>query len=461
MDLTPRLNNEELRQQPSEDRVNYRKFLRYVPSWGVVLGVLAVGLLAGWFAGRNSVRITDAPQVVDQPEQIPSIAPPTAKEDYPQDQSLVWLTGVLPRGSSLYNCLVRQGVSPQEIFKLQQALKPLFNLRKCPAGSSYQLALDNQNRIVKFSYRPNAIDLYSIRLSPEGNLEALKEKIQTRVVKIEGEISSSLYQTLLRLGHSAEVVMQLADIFAWQIDFLTEPRPEDQFKLVVEEEYREKAKRPKRILAAQYRGRLTGEHTAIFFCDPSGHCDYYTPEGKSLHKAFLRAPLKYRRISSHFSYRRLHPILRVWRPHLGIDYAAPIGTPVSAIGDGVVTKKGWTRDGGNFLKLRHSNGYTSTYCHLSRFAKRIKQGRKVRQGDVIAYVGSTGMSTGPHLYFAISRNGKEINFLKMKLPSATSVEHRYLSQFSQTKEERLAMLNSPVDSGYVVLQPGEETSAIE
>ncbi len=458
MDLTPRIENGQEGQQPSEARANSRKFLRGVPPWGVALGILAAGLLAGWFGGRNSVKPGDSPQVVNQPQQTPSDVPSAAKEDYPEDQSLKWLKGVLPRGSSLYLCLVGQGVGPEEVFKLQKALKPLFDLRKCPAGSRYQLALDGQGRVAQFIYQPNAIDLYSVHLSPQGSLEAAKEKNQTRVVKIEGEINSSLYEAVLELGHSAEVAMQLADIFAWQIDFLTEPRPGDRFKLVVEEEYRGKAKRPKRILAAQYKGKLTGEHTAIFFCDPSGHCDYYTLEGKSLRKAFLRAPLKYRRISSHFSYRRLHPILRIWRPHLGIDYAAPIGTPVSAIGDGVVIKKGWNRDGGKFLKLRHPNGYTSTYCHLSRFAKGIKPGVKVRQGEVIAYVGSTGLSTGPHLYFAISKNGKKINFLKMKLPSASSVDPKYLSQFSRVKEERLAMLNSPADSDYVVLQPEKEIS---
>ena len=215
----------------------------------------------------------------------------------------------------------------------------------------------------------------------------------------------------------------------------------DPHNSIYEEEEQNNFSRPRRILAAQYEGKLTGKHTAILFEDSNGQRDYYTPEGKSLKKAFLRAPLKYKYISSPFSYSRLHPILRIRRPHLGIDYAAPIGTPVVAIAEGVVTMVSYANDCGRYIKIKHLKGYESVYAHLSRYAKGIKKGVHVRQGQIIGYVGSSGLSTGPHLYFAISKNGKRINFLKMKMPSISSINPEYISQFEEIKKEYLSLLN--------------------
>jgi len=245
---------------------------------------------------------------------------------------------------------------------------------------------------------------------------------------------------MVQLGQSPELTMRFADIFAWQIDFLTEPRPGDTFKFIWEKSYKEgKEFSDGRILVAQYLGE-EGSHTAILFEDPEGHKDYYTVKGESLRKEFLRSPLNYRRISSHFSYRRFHPILKYYRPHFGIDYAAPFGTPVVSIGDGVVTYVGWKGDYGRFVKIRHRNGYYSTYGHFSRYGRGIGRGENVEQGQVVGYVGGTGLATGPHLDFRVIRNGKFVNFLKIQIPAAESIKDKFKGEFEITKRDRLYQL---------------------
>jgi murein DD-endopeptidase MepM/ murein hydrolase activator NlpD len=247
---------------------------------------------------------------------------------------------------------------------------------------------------------------------------------------------------MLECADSPQLALQLAEIFAWQIDFLTECREGDTFKILVEKQYRGDFYRWGKILAARYKGEFLSEHTAILFEDPAGYIDYYTEEGKSLRKAFLRAPLNYKYISSYFSKNRLHPILRIWRPHLSIDYAAPTGTPVSTIGDGTVIYVGWENGYGNYIKIRHPNNYVSDYGHLSRFAKGLIKGQKVKQGEIIGYVGSTGLSTGPHLDFSINKNGKKVDFLKLKLPAAFSVDPQYSAQFNEAKNKLLSDLKN-------------------
>jgi len=317
----------------------------------------------------------------------------------------------------------------------------MIDMKSLPFGSKYRLIYDVQGKFIEFIYNLNPIDTYIVSPSASGELKVYKKEPILKIVKVEGKVENSLYNAMLKAEKSPELAVSFANIFAWQIDFNTELRRGDIFKLIVQEKEQNNFSRPVRILAAQYKGKLTGKHTAIFFKDSNGHTDYYTPEGKSLRKAFLRAPLKYKRISSPFSYHRLHPVLRTWRPHLGIDYAAPSGTPVVAIADGLVTTVSWANDCGRYIKIKHLNGYETVYAHLSRYAKGIRKGARVHQGQVVGYVGSSGLSTGPHLYFAISKNGKRINFLKMRMPFASSINPKYTSQFKQIEREYLCLLN--------------------
>jgi len=421
-------------------RKNFLKIL-VIELMVAIFGFLIVGLNLDTSRIKSSVSVKTSQE--DMPEDPLPSKEKTKNQVESDDASTgqIIIEGTLKRGDSLYSSLHRQGISPKEIYNLRKALSSLVNVNSLPANSKYRLIRDAQGRFVKFIYNPNPIDTYVVFPSESGKLKAYKKKPILKIVKVEGKIEDSLYNAILKAEESPELAVSLAKIFAWQIDFNTEPRKGDTFKLIVEKEERGSFSRPVRILAAQYKGKLTGEHTAIFFKDPDGHADYYTPEGKSLRKAFLRAPLKYYKyISSPFSYRRLHPILRIWRPHLGIDYAAPTGTPVIAIADGLVVAVSYSYDCGRYIKIKHLNGYESVYAHLSRYAKGMRKGIRVRQGQVIGYVGSSGLSTGPHLYFAISKKGRRINFLKMRMPSASSVNPKYLSQFKKKAREYLAFL---------------------
>lgn len=356
------------------------------------------------------------------------------------------VTGGIGKGESLYLALAREGIPRDKIVLLEKALKPVFDVRKSQIGDRYELERDLEGHFKNFKYYTtiNPIDFYLVMEDESGKLVAKKERLPVEkiIAGVEGRIKTSLYEAMIAVGQKPSLIMDFADIFDWEIDFLTEPRPEDRFRLAWEEYWQGARKLTDGgILAAQYINRHK-THTAIYFDDPQGNKGYFTEEGKSLRKQFLRSPLSYRRISSYFSYRRLHPILKTYRPHLGIDYAAPFGTPVRSIGDGRVVYKGWKRGFGRFIKIKHTRGYYTTYGHLRRYAKAIRKGARVSQGQVIGYVGSSGLSTGPHLDFRMIKDKRYINFLRLKLPPVKSIEKKYLEEFNRIKKIRLAQLEN-------------------
>ncbi len=361
------------------------------------------------------------------------------------EEEMITINGNLQAGDTLYESLIKEGISAAEILSLQEKVKSIVDFNYLPVGSEYSLKYNPEGKVTEFIYKPNPIDIYyiSIPTSDSEDLKVTKEEVVTKVVRVEGKIDNSLYESMMESADSPQLALQLAEIFAWQIDFFTESREGDTFKILVEKQYRGDFYRWGKILAAQYEGELLSKHTAILFEDSSGRTDYYTEEGESLRKAFLRAPLNYKYVSSYFSKSRFHPILRIWRSHLAIDYAAPTGTPISTIGDGTVIYVGWDKNGyGNYIKIRHPNNYVTVYGHLSRFAKGLKNAQKVKQGEIIGYVGSTGLSTGPHLDFSISKNGERVDFLKLKLPAASSVDPQYLTQFNEAKNKLLSNLKN-------------------
>lgn len=357
------------------------------------------------------------------------------------------VAGEIGKGESLYLALIREGIPRDKIVLLEKTLKPVFDVRKSQIGDRYELERDLEGKFKNFKYYTtiSPIDFYLVEEVEPGKLVARREKlpVEKRIARVEGKIEASLYEAMIATGQKPSLTMDFADIFDWEIDFLTEPRPGDRFRLVWEEYWQDERKLADgRILACQYINRHK-THTAIYFEDPEGNKGYFTEEGKSLRKQFLRSPLSYRRISSYFSYRRFHPILKVYRRHLGIDYAAPSGTPVRSIGDGGVVYCGWERGFGRFIKIKHKRGYYTTYGHLRRYAKGIRTGAKVHQGQVIGYVGSSGLSTGPHLDFRMIKDGRYVNFLGLKLPSVKSIKKEYIEEFNRVKEAHLAQLESP------------------
>ncbi|HNY66332.1 MAG TPA: M23 family metallopeptidase [Deltaproteobacteria bacterium] len=350
------------------------------------------------------------------------------------------------KGHSLFNILAEAGVSRAEIDTFTKSVKGVYNLRSIQPGRtmSVWLTRDRPAHIKRMTYEINDTDYLDVS-NVHGAFKARKRELamDVRLESAQGRISSSLYQSAVSEGVSPEVVMKLADIFAHDVNFFTSIQPGDTYAVLYEKYYvKDRFKGYGRVLAARFVNQ--GEnHTAIYYENKRrGVSGYFDEKGKPMKKLFLKAPLNYRRISSAFSKNRRHPIFGVVRPHLGVDYAAPTGTPVSALGPGKVSFKGWVNGFGNTVRVRHPGGYVTYYGHLSRFAKGISVGKSVDQGDTIAYVGSTGYSTGPHLDFRVSLNGKYINPLKMKNVTGPPLRGKVLADFKHVSTARLAMMEN-------------------
>lgn len=344
---------------------------------------------------------------------------------------LVISSGAFSR-APLYIVLADHGISSTETYKISSALKKVLNPRALRKEDEYALVRSTSGAF-RYITISRQLKYYSVFKGRKGNYVSRVSKIPLDLNRKNhsGTIKNSLWVSMRAEGISPLLILEFADIFSCDIDFLTEVRKGDRYFLIWEESATPDGKIVKsRILAAAYRSPslgAEGEKTGILF-----EGDYYNKEGKSQQKFFLRAPLQYRRISSYFSKRRFHPILRYFRPHLGIDYAAPTGTPVSAVADGRVTFVGWKGGFGRYIRIKHSNSYVTTYGHLRRYAKGIRRGVRVKQGRVIGYVGSSGLSTGPHLDFMVKKNGKYINFIRIKSRSVRALSKGKLRQFKES-----------------------------
>ncbi len=349
------------------------------------------------------------------------------------------LSTTIRHGQTIYESLLSADISSQKTYSIIQALKSIFDPKKSKPGDIFRLKEYPDGRLL-FEYFPNSSKYYAVEESEEGVFSAFVREIPVHKVLMgaKASIQSSVYESMRKQRIGVDLIYRFADIFAWEIDFFTDTRKGDTLRLIWEQHLSPEGKviTQGRILAAQYTNEGK-THTAIFFKDEQNHSDYYTSEGNSLRRSFLRSPLNYRRISSGFSRSRLHPILRIYRPHLGIDYAAPTGTPVWTVAEGTVTFVGWNGGFGRSIRIKHAQGITTSYGHLSRYAKGIKKGVTVKQGQTIAYVGSTGLSTGPHLDFRITQNDTYVDFLKTKFPTASSVKPEYSSRFEKISQKYL------------------------
>ncbi|MCL6480382.1 MAG: peptidoglycan DD-metalloendopeptidase family protein [Firmicutes bacterium] len=348
----------------------------------------------------------------------------------------------VPSGRTLSDMLLSMGLDFATIQSVIESARPVFDLRReFRAGQRLAIGRNPAGEFRAVRYRMDADRELWVATQPDG----FRAKIKTipsvvELIGVTGVVRDSLYNAVLDAGESAVLAVQLADVFGWDLDFYTDPQPGDRFRLIVEKKrYLDGTPGTYgRILAAEYVNAGRG-YQAILFREPSGRPVYYAPDGKSLQKAFLRSPLKYGgRISSRFSYSRFHPVLRRHRPHLGVDYAAPIGTPVQAVGDGRVVFAGRRPGEGKMVHLRHANGYETMYLHLSAIL--VRPGEHVSQGQVIGRVGSTGLSTGPHLDFRVLQHGRYRNFLALRLPPAQPVAHKDWEEFVAVRDRFLALL---------------------
>ncbi len=353
--------------------------------------------------------------------------------------------GKIAKNSSLYAELLNLELPQPLVAEITSRFSKMFDLRKSQPGDGFTLFMDPDKSVIAFEYVTG--DWKRYRLDREGNrfIESINEVgLDRKIRKVEGKVHTTLWDALLPLLPDMNVFFDMVEIFGWEIDFLTEPRVGDSFKIIFELFEKDgRFIKTGRILAVEYTLDDT-PYRAFLFTDPAGRQDYFDENGYSLRKTLLKSPLNYRRISSEFSRRRLHPIYKRYRPHLGVDYAAPIGTPIVASGDGYVSFKGTKRGFGNYVEIQHSFGLVTCYGHLQDFAKGIKKGRRVAQGQVIGYVGNTGETTGPHLDYRVRRNGNYLNPLKMTIPAALPVKDEYKEQFRTRVVEYLPRLQEPL-----------------
>jgi len=389
------------------------------------------------------------------PESAPASANPTASSPLgtpaaePEKVPLIQIVteGEIRRGQTLASSLGGNGVSRAVVHLIATQMAPVFDFRYARPGDSYLLTQDGEGDVLQFRYSRSPLQHYEIQRDGDDYLVSRHEpELVRRRARIAGVVSNSLYQAVEALGEEVELANDFAEIFAWDIDFSRSVQPGDEFSILyerlflVDEGGTEVYVRPGRILAARYTNGLH-EYSAVYFEQAEGRGGYYRPDGSSVRRQLLRAPLNYRRISSRFSRSRLHPILRVRRPHLGIDYAAARGTPVWVVADGTVIFRGYSGGLGHLVKVRHANGYVSYYGHLSRYPRGLKVGQRVQQKEVVGYVGSTGISTGPHLHYQLMKNGKSVDPAAVRTPAGEPIPAAGREAFAQLRDELLRELN--------------------
>ena len=401
--------------------------------WGTLL-LVATLAIAGSYLTRFAFERRIAREAASLPAQV--IAP--------QVPSILYSSSTIPRGIPFATMLTHMGVDPFTTAQVVASTRSVFNFRMFQAGNQVTIGRSIAGELLELRYQIDPERFLSVirrNAQFEAEVKTIPSTVETDAVA--GKIDGSLFDGVKKAGETPELAMRLADIFSWDLDFYTDPRPGDTFRLVVEKKVLANGATVSygKILAAEYNndGRV---YRAVLFHDPSGAPAYYTPDGKSLKKAFLHSPLKFSAvITSHFSYHRFHPILKEYRAHLGTDYGAPMGTPVQSIGDGRVIFAGRKGEDGNLVKIQHSNGYDTYYMHLSRIL--VRDGQRVVQGQRIGLVGMTGLATGPHLDFRIERHGQFMNFERLPLPPSQPVARRDRTEFEAVCDHEMSLLPVP------------------
>ncbi len=357
--------------------------------------------------------------------------------------------GVVTANMSFYDLMIEFGFDAPSIKLIEKAVRNVYDFRRIYPGQRYEVfaAKDGSVESMRFSERGDEayIDI-SFR---DGAISAEKKEYEydVRLRAAGGTITTSLFGCLDSRGISPELGHKLVDLFAWDIDFHNDMRRGDYFRMIYEEKTRRDGlKKLGRIVGAEFYARGKSHYAFMFDNDGQG-ADYFDENGKSLRKQLLRAPLSYTRISSSFSRRRFHPVLHHYAPHYGIDYAAPAGTPVMATGNGTVIAAERKGGNGNYVKIKHPNGYITYYLHLSRFGKGIHAGVHVNQGQIIGHVGSTGYATGPHLDYRVMKGVRFVNPRTISLPPAAPVSVERMASFIDLRDRNLSRLSSIETAG--------------
>ena len=379
-----------------------------------------------------------------------------------------WIEGAVEKGDSLGRILVREGLPPADRDEVIRALSGVLDFRAIMVGQKYRLRLGEDGRVETFLLDVSRLVKVRVQREPSGKLVGVEDHAETRleVDEISGRIVSSLHSAVKASGEDTSLVSFFVDVFAYDLDFYVDQHRGDSFRVIVEKEYiGARFLRYKRVLAAEYAGKA-GTYRAFWWQAPGARDGrYYDEKGVSVEKSLLKTPLKYTRVSSGFNRKRFHPVLHRTRAHLGIDYAAPTGTPVRAAASGTIVSRGPQGGAGNCVILKHGGGMQTIYMHMSRFAKGQAPGQKVAQKTVIGYVGMTGLATGPHLHFGVKLDGSYVDPMKLKIVRSAGVAKKDLPSFRRdtgARVQQLAAIALPDEAAPSASTPdGDEASMVD
>ena len=354
-----------------------------------------------------------------------------------------WKTAMVKSGDTLARIAQREGISAQEIHKLMQSGNGIEQLARIKPGDTIKYQNSEAGELLALSYDLSQTERLIVNKESRAfTVSTIDRPFEIHQNRTSATIQSSMYGAAKNSGLSDNLIMEMASIFGYDIDFALDVRKGDTFNIIWDEYHRDGEKiKDGPILAAEFinRGRVV---RAVRYTNEKGDSDYFSPDGKSLRKAFLRSSVHFTRISSKFNPNRLHPIYKTKRPHRGVDYAARTGTPIYSAGDGKIIFRGKQRGYGNVVIVQHGNTYNTLYAHMSKFNSKARKGSRVKQGQTIGYVGQTGWATGPHLHYEFRVNGTHRNPLTVKLPTAKPLAKKYLSDFQSVSSPLLAQLDT-------------------
>jgi murein DD-endopeptidase MepM/ murein hydrolase activator NlpD len=379
----------------------------------LALVVVLIFIFKDPFHGQDEILIEYSDTLQDMPVII--------REYGLAIDSFIIHSGRIKRNQNLSSILLNHGVSSRTINEMVNASEGIFNLRKVRYGNPYKIfcSKDTLEKVQYFVYEHTPVEFFMIDLTDSVRVLKQDKELKEVTREVSGKIHSSLWVSMLENKLDPMLAIELSEIYAWNIDFFNLQQG-DMYKVIFNEHYVDSQYVGLGKIHATWFYHSGNDFYAIPFIQDSIE-SYFDQEGNSLRRAFLKSPVRFSRISSRYSHSRLHPILKIRRPHYGVDYAAPVGTPVYAIGDGKVIETSYKPEAGNMVRIRHNSVYTTAYLHLRNYAKGIRVGKTVRQGDVIGYVGNTGLSTGPHLDFRFYKNGYPIDPLKVEAPPVEPV----------------------------------------
>jgi murein DD-endopeptidase MepM/ murein hydrolase activator NlpD len=412
--------------------------------FSAIVTIALLGALGHFRAGLlEEPGAAPAPPVADA---APAAAPAaSAVATAPKPLRMSVLTMRLARNQTLSQALAALKLAPGQVQGILEALRDKFPFHRARPGD--QLRIEQADgQLARFTYRQSAADEWTVAPAAEGGaLRGAKREVAltTELARVEVEIRGSVWESLQKAGEDPALAVIASDVLAWDVDFYRDVQAGDRMKVLVEKTYVDgKLLRYGEVLAAEYDGGVTGRKRLFRYTDPSGQTSYFDDAGNSARRGFLKSPLKYAHITSKFG-GRIHPVLGYQKAHQGVDYGAPTGTPVWAVGDATVVSAGWSGGCGKAVTLRHRNGFDTVYCHLSAIA--VHAGSHVAQKQLIGAVGQTGLATGPHLHYAVKRGGAYVNPLSLKVPREAPIAPEHKADF----DAKVTPLRAKLDSAPV------------